>query len=73
MQRYKCIKTVKAKPLTRGDYIKLRGWELPADENGADLGYLVEDMKTGDTNCKGFKGYVYWVPAEQFKRYYKAV
>ncbi len=27
---------VKATPMTRGDYNKHRGWEIPANENPAD-------------------------------------
>ena len=32
---------VEAKPMTRGDYNKYRGWEMPANENANDKGYLV--------------------------------
>jgi hypothetical protein len=35
-------KRVTGTPMSRLDYNQLKGWELPADENGADEGYLVE-------------------------------
>ena len=38
---YQCHKRVHATPMTRGDYNALRGWDLPANENPADEGYLV--------------------------------
>ena len=34
-------KMVNATPMTRAQYNDFRGWQLPADENGADEGYLV--------------------------------
>jgi hypothetical protein len=35
-------KKVVGKPMTRLEYNHRKGWELPAGENGADEGYLVE-------------------------------
>lgn len=32
---------VKATPMTRGEYNKLRGWEMPSNEQAADEGYHV--------------------------------
>lgn len=32
---------VKATPMTRGEYNKHRGWEIPANENAADEGYHI--------------------------------
>ena len=34
-------KMINAEPMTRAAYNVFRGWELPADENGDDEGYLV--------------------------------
>ena len=42
MKHFIGIKEVDAKPMTRGDYNKYRGWQIPADENPADEGYLVK-------------------------------
>jgi hypothetical protein len=56
------IKIVSATPITRGDYNLLRGWELPADENGEDLGMLKDDGE----------GHIQWDPIETFDRDFKA-
>lgn len=63
-------KVVHAKPMTRGEYNVLRGWKLPADENGSDPGYLVEYADGGNANVPVFKGYVSWSPADVFDRAY---
>ena len=39
---YLGTKQVLARPMTRQAYNDYRGWALPADENGADEGYLIE-------------------------------
>lgn len=54
------VKSLQAKPMTRGDYVALRGWELPADENASDEGYFVEYED----------GYISWSPASQFEAAY---
>lgn len=41
MKEYIGIKRIKAEPMTRGDYNKYRGWQIPKNENPADEGYLV--------------------------------
>lgn len=48
---------VDAKPMTRGEYNKKRGWELPANENPNDEGYIVSYPD----------GYVSWCPKKQFE------
>lgn len=63
-------KAIRAKPMTRQAYNDLRGWTLPADEDGADAGYLVEYLDGGQANVLGFEGYVSWSPAEVFDRAY---
>lgn len=65
-------KVVHARPMTRAVYNKLRGWELPADENGSDPGYLVEYADGGNANVEGFAGYVSWSPQDVFDRAYGA-
>lgn len=64
-------KVVKATPLTRLDYNTYRGWRLPANENGADLGYLVEYTDGGAPNDDRHAGYISWSPKEQFDNAYK--
>lgn len=71
MTRYVGTKAVNAKPLTRGDWCALRGWEVPADESPADAGYLVEYADGQRPNVEGFEGYVSWSPADVFERAYR--
>lgn len=71
MRRYVGTKAINAKPMTRAAYNDLRGWELPADENGDDAGYLVEYADGQRPNVEGFAGYVSWSPADVFERAYR--
>lgn len=64
-------KVVNARPTTRGEYVALRGWELPADEEASDEGYLVEYTDKADGNVPGFAGYVTWSPKDVFDRAYR--
>ena len=57
--------------MTRAEYNAFRGWELPADENGADEGYLVEYLDGGKPNTTTHAGYVSWSPKEQFDNAYR--
>ena len=43
MKQYIGTKHIKAVAMNRLDYNVLRGWDLPADENGED--------KTGERDC----------------------
>ena len=52
MKQYIGTKIVKAEPMTRGDYNNYRGWQIPADEDPMDEGYLMEYEN----------GYVQWLP-----------
>lgn len=70
MKHYVGTKQVKAKPMTRGEYNALRGWDVPGDEDPADAGYLVEYVNGGRANHPEFKGYISWSPAEVFERAY---
>ena len=63
-------KAIRAKPMNRQAYNDLRGWTLPADENGADEGMLVEYLDGGPANMAGFEGYVSWSPMDVFNRAY---
>ena len=73
MKHYIGTKQVSAKPMSRADYNTLRGWELPADENGNDEGYLVEYQNGGQANHPDFKGYISWSPKEVFDCAYREV
>ena len=54
MERYLCVKEILATPMTRQEYNDYRGWELPADENGDDEGFLVEYINGGESNHERF-------------------
>ena len=61
MKRYIGTKIIKARPMTRGDYNDYRGWQIPADEDPLDEGYLMEYEN----------GHVQWLPKEMFETDYK--
>ena len=69
----KCIGTeiVNMKPMTRQEYNDFRGWELPSDEVGTDLGYLVERPNSPNSNTNEYAGYVSWLPKAQADSAYK--
>lgn len=70
---YYGTKKINAWPMTRAEYNQFRGWELPANENGADEGYLVEYLDVGKPNVEGYAGYVSWSPKEQFDAAYQPI
>ena len=71
MKQYIGTKLINAIAMTRLEYNHLRGWALPADENGDDEGYLVEYQDGGKPNMAGYAGYVSWSPKEQFEKAYR--
>ncbi len=73
MKTYTGTKTINATPMTRGEYNALRGWTLPADEDGNDEGYLVEYTDGGKANHPDFAGYISWSPKGVFERAYSPV
>jgi Protein of unknown function (DUF2829) len=70
-QIYYGTKAVYGRPMTREQYNILRCWELPANENGADEGYLVEYLVVGNSNHPGFDNYISWSPKDVFERAYR--
>lgn len=71
----RCIgsKIINARPMTRLEYSRFRGWELPANENGDDEGFFVEYLDGGKANTKEFAGYVSWSPKDVFERAYRPI
>ncbi len=67
MQEYVTRKQVAAQAMNRLQYNQLRGWTLPADEDGSDEGYLVEYKDGGEPNHPDYAGYISWCPKEQFE------
>ena len=61
MKNYIGTKTIKARPMTRGEYNRYKGWEMPKNEIAAEEGYLVEYSD----------GYVSWSPKKQFEEAYR--
>lgn len=61
MQNYIGTKQIEAEPMTRAAYNEMRGWKLPADEDGSDEGYLV----------KYSDNYISWSPKKQFEDAYQ--
>jgi hypothetical protein len=73
MQTFIGTKIVNARPMNRQEYNDFRGWTVPAGENPADDGYLVEYTDGGKANTSEFAGYVSWSPKEQFDGAYTEV
>lgn len=71
MNTYIGVKLIRAKPMTRGEYNEFRGWTVPADENPADEGFLVEYLDGGQANTPQYDGYVSWSPKDVFARAYR--
>ena len=57
-------RNVRITPMTRAEYNELRGWSLPSEEDGNDMGNLV------DYGIK-FKGepFIQWLPKEIFDEF----
>lgn len=68
---YEGTKRVHATPMKRGDYNAYRGWQVPADVNPADAGFLVEYVDGGKPNDPRHAGYISWSPRDVFERSYK--
>ena len=71
MRTYYGTKRISARPMTRLAYNQYRGWELPADENGADPGYLVEYHDSPNSNHPDHAGYISWSPDAVFEDAYQ--
>lgn len=70
---YVGTKVIHAQPMSRLAYNQLRGWDLPADENGDDEGFLVEYADGQRPNVLGYNGYVSWSPSDVFHNAYEKI
>ncbi len=70
---YVGTKIIRALPMTRQEYNDYREWELPADEDGDDEGYLVEYADGGRANDSRHAGYISWSPKDVFESAYRPV
>lgn len=68
MQKYIGTKTLRARPMTRGEYNNYRGWAIPANEDPNEGGYLVEYEDDGR-----HQGYISWSPSDVFEKAYRPV
>lgn len=73
MNRYIGTKLINARPMSRGEYNEIRGWQCPADEDPSDEGFLVEYLDGGKANTHFCDGYVSWSPKAVFERAYRPV
>jgi hypothetical protein len=73
MKAYIGTKLINAKPMTRSEYNIFRKWELPADEDGDDEGYLVEYCDGGKANTEEYCGYISWSPRDVFNTSYRSI
>ena len=74
MKTYIGTKRLFAKPMNRLEYVTYRGWDLLADENGADEGYLVEYINDGGQhNHDEHLGYISWSPKAVFEVAYQPI
>lgn len=64
-------KQIAAMPMNRAAYNAYRGWELPANENAMDEGYLVEYLDSPDSNHPNHANYISWSPKEVFDKAYR--
>lgn len=61
------VSLVHAATMSRQEYNEYRGWPLPENENGNDIGYIFAD-RDGKKNTDGLDGYVQWLPKDEFLR-----
>jgi hypothetical protein len=71
MQTFIGTKLISARPMNRRDYNRYRDWDLPANENGDDEGFLVEYIDGGATNDDRHTGYISWSPVDVFHAAYQ--
>jgi len=71
LTRYFGTKQILAAPMTLGDYNNHQGWDLPADQDGSEEGFLVEYVDGGPPNHPEHNGYISWSPADVFNATYR--
>lgn len=72
MQHFIGTKTLKATPMTRGEYNDYRGWPELIAESQTAPGYLVEYTDGGEANDSRHAGYITWSPKEVFDAAYRS-
>lgn len=72
-KRYIGAKQVLAYPLTRQGYMDARAWVLPANENGADEGYLLGFDNEANPGVLDRSNIITWLPKAEFEAAYRPV
>lgn len=72
MQRFIGTKEILAKPMRLGEYNSYRGWDMPANEDPAKAGFLVEYTDGEGGNHANHTGYISWTPEGPFNAAYRA-
>lgn len=70
-RNYIGTKSLLAFPMNKGDYCKLRNWDLPSNEEPGEEGYLVE-YPDSLPNHPEFRGYISWSPKAVFEASYNS-
>lgn len=65
-------KSIKGFPMNKETYCKLRGWDIPTEEDPLENGYLVE-YPDSKPNHPQFRGYISWSPKAAFEEAYRDV
>lgn len=76
MRHYIGTKTLRASPMTRGEYNAYRGWVLVEGEAPNDAGYLVEydpTVPNSPANDPRHAGYISWSPKDVFEATYSEI
>ena len=71
-KNYIGTKTINGFPMNKVDYCKLRGWDVPANEDPLEEGYLVE-YPDSKANHEQFRSYISWSPKAAFEAAYRDV
>lgn len=71
MKRYIGTKHLLAKPMRLGEYNSYRGWDMPAGEDPAKPGFLVEYLDGEGGNDHRHDGYISWSPEAVFQAAYR--
>ena len=67
---YVGTKIVHAELCTKRAYCKVRKWDVPADEDPNEMGYIIEYADGQRPNVEGYEGYVSWSPKDVFEKSY---
>ncbi len=73
MKTYIRMSLIKAKPMTREEYIDYRNLPTNTKSNIKDEGYFIETVSSRLPNDTRHEGYISWLPTEAFERIYKEV